>query len=157
MNDCIAKYCSLTKEFIINYWAQLTVVLGVIGYVLKTIFDFRLKHKELRLKYFYELKAKKIIEIYTKIVDLQMIIDRRKKGDGSSFESNIFKHRIDLDKYYCESSFYLTAKSEKAFKSFLEWLKFFEIKQMLIDDASIEFNFEKITKQLISEFKNEII
>ena len=146
----------MTKDFIINYWAQLTVVLGVIGYILKTIFDFRLKNKELRYKYFYDLKAKKIIEIYTKIVELQMIIDRRKKGNTTSFENNIFKHRIAFDKYYWESSFYLSAKSDRLLKSFLEWLKFFEIEHKL-DDPSIEFNFNKISKQLISEFRNEIV
>ena len=147
----------MTKEFIINYWSQLTVVLGVIGYILKTIFDFRLKNKELRFKYYYELKAKKIIEIYSKIVEIQIIIDRRKEGDNKSFEGNIFKNRIELDKYYWESSFYLTLKPEKAFKIFLEWLKFFETKQLLADDPTIEINFERVTRQLISEFKNEII
>lgn len=147
----------MTKEFIFNYWAQFTVVLGVFGYILKTIFDFRLKNKELRFKYYYELKAKKIIEIYSKIVEIQMVIDRRREGDSKSFESNIFKNRIELDKYYWESSFYLTPKSEKAFKSFLEWLKIFEVKQMLVDDPTIEINFEKVTRQLILEFKKEII
>lgn len=145
------------KEFIINYWSQLTVLLGLIGYILKTVFDFRIKSKELRFKYYYEIKAKKIIEIYAKVVELQVIIDRRKKGNATNFESNIFKHRIELDRYYWESSFYLTDKSEKAFKSFLEWLKFFEIEEMLKDDPSIEDNFHKATKNLISEFKNEII
>lgn len=135
----------------------MTVLLGVIGYILKTIFDYRLKNKELRFQFYYELKAKKILEIYSKVVELQMIIDRRKKDDSPSFESNIFKHRIELDRYYWESSFYLTDKSEKAFKKFLEWLKFFEVKQMLINDPSIEDNFHSLTQQLISEFKSEIV
>lgn len=132
-------------------------MLGVIGYILKTIFDFRIKNKELRFKYYYELKAKKIIEIYTKIVEIQMIIDRRKEGESKSFEGNIFKKRIELDKYYWESSFYLTPKSEKAFKTFLEWLKLYENTQMLLDDQTIEENFDRVTQQLISEFKNEIV
>ena len=147
----------MVKEFIVNYWSQLTVLIGSIGYILKTIYDFRLKNKELRHKYYYELKAKKVIEIYAKIVEIQMIIDRRKEDNSPSFESNIFKHRIELDKYYWESSFYLSGNSEKLFKAFLEGLKFFEIKQMIKDDPSIEVNFEAITQKLILEFKNEII
>jgi hypothetical protein len=145
------------KELIINYWSQLTVLLGVLGYTLKTIFDFRLKSKELRIRYYYELKAQKIIEIYVKVVELQMIVDRRKKGESSSFENNIFKHRIELDRYYWEISFYLTKKSESAFKIFLDWLKFFESKEMIADDPSIEDQFDKATKRLILEFKKEII
>ena len=147
----------MTEQFIVSYWSQLTVLIGLLGYILKTIFDYCLKNKELRFKYYYELKAKKILEIYCKIVELQIIIDRRKKDEAPSFESNIFKHRIELDKYNWESSFYLMPKSEKKFKTFLEWLKFFEVKEMLIEDPTIEKNFHLITKQLISEFKNEII
>ena len=85
-----------TKDFIVNYWSQLTVVLGIIGYILKTTFDYRLKNKELRFKYFYELKAKKVIEIYSKIVEIQMIIDRRRKDESNSFENTFLKEDLNL-------------------------------------------------------------
>ncbi len=147
----------MNANFIINYWSQLTVLLGLLGYILKTISDYRLKEREVRSRYYYELKASKILEIHSRIVELQMIIDRRKKEDSVSFEANICKHRIELDKYYWESSFFLTPTSEKAFKTFLEWLKFFELKQMLVDDPMIEKKFHLVTRQLVADFKNEII
>lgn len=146
----------MTKDFIVNYWSQLTVLLGVIGYIFKTIFDYKLKVKELKFKHFYELKAKKVVELYSKIVEIQMIVDRRKKGDTPSFENNIFKQRIELDKYFWESTFYLSPKAEKAFKDFLEWLKFFEVKEMIIEDPNIELKFDQLTQTLIAEFKNDI-
>lgn len=42
-------------NLIINYWAQLTVIRGIIGYIIKAILDYRIKNKELKFKYFYEL------------------------------------------------------------------------------------------------------
>jgi len=35
-------------DFIVKYWAQLTVLIGVIGYALKGLFDFRLKKLEIK-------------------------------------------------------------------------------------------------------------
>lgn len=44
-------------NLIINYWAQLFVILGIIG----SILDYRIKNKELKFKYLYKIKLKKII------------------------------------------------------------------------------------------------
>lgn len=144
-------------QFITNYWAQLTVILGIISYILKTIFDYKLKNKEIRLKYFYDIKSSKIIELYTKIVEIQMIIDRRKTGDAKTFEGNIFRNRIELDKYYWESEFYFSKKTQKSFKHFLEWLKYFESKELMAENPQIVNEFRKITDSLVKEFKSEVI
>lgn len=143
-------------NFIINYWAQLTVVLGVFGYIFKIVFDYKLKKKEIRLKYFYELKSAKIIELYNKVVEIQMIIDRRKTDDAKTFESNIFKNRIALDKYYWESELYFSGKTQQSFRHFLEWLKYFELKEHKTKNPEIESEFRNITESLVREFKNEI-
>lgn len=143
-------------SFIINYWAQLTVILGIVGYILKTIFDYKLKEKEIRTKYFYELKSAKIIELYNKIVQIQMIIDRRKTDDAKTFESNIFRNRIALDRYYWESELYFSVKTQKSFRHFLEWLKYFESKELIAENPEIKSEFRDITESLIKEFKNEI-
>jgi hypothetical protein len=143
-------------ELVAEYWAQITLILGVIGYIIKTILDNRLKNKELKFKYFYEIKSAKIIELYTKIVEIQMIIDRKKKGEGNSFEGNVFKNRIALDKYYWESHFYFSEKTKKSFHQYLEWLMYFESKELMTENPEIEFQFDKITKSLIKEFKKEI-
>lgn len=141
---------------ITEFWAQVTVLLGVLGYILKVILDNRLKSKELRYRYFYEIKSSKIIELYTKIVELQMVIDRRKRGEHKTFEGNVFKHRVEFDKYYWESYFYFSKKTQKAFHLYLKWLKFFESKAMMNENPEIEFQFKKITNILIKEFKNEV-
>jgi hypothetical protein len=141
---------------IFEYWSQITVLIGAIGFLLKTIFEFKLKNKELKFKYFYELKSQKIIELYTKIVEIQMIIDRRKKDDAPTFESNMFQKRRALDKYYWESEFYFSVNTKKIFRKFMEWLPMFESKEIMIESPEIETNFEKITKILINEFKKEI-
>lgn len=146
----------MLKTFIINYWAQFTVIIGLIGYILKTTLDYSLKTKELKYKYFYELKGKKIIELYTKVVEIQMIIDREKKDDCPTFENNVTKNRLQLDKLYWESTFYLGKKSELAFKDFLQWLKFFEVREMIEEDPKIANSFEKATHSLITELKSEM-
>lgn len=146
----------MSKDYILNYWSQLTVILGVISYIFKIFLDYKFKIKESKFKYLYELKAKKIIELYSKIVEIQMIVDRKNEGDTPSFENNIYKHRIELDKYYWESNFYLSSKTKKAFKNFLEWLKFFESKNIMSKDPQIELKFKQLTDILISEIKIEI-
>ncbi|MBO4234795.1 hypothetical protein FO675_10945 [Riemerella anatipestifer] len=143
-------------KFIAEYWSQITVIIGSFGFILKTIFEYRLKTKELKFKYFYELKSQKIIELYSKIVEIQMIIDRRKKDDAPSFETNMFRKRIGLDKHYWESEFYFSENTKKIFRHFLSWLKMFESKEIMVESPEIESNFEKITKILINEFKKEI-
>lgn len=143
-------------EFISNYWSQITVLLGVLGYIIKTILDNKFKTKELKFKYFYEIKSAKIIELYSKIVEIQMIIDRKKKGDGNTFEGNVFRNRIALDKFYWESHFYFSEKTKNSFHQYLEWLKYFESKELMKENPEIEFQFDKITKILIDEFKREI-
>lgn len=143
-------------KYIFEYWSQITVLIGAIGFLLKTIFEFKLKSKELKFKYFYELKSQKIIELYAKIVQIQMIIDRRKKDDAPTFEINIFQKRIALDKYYWESEFYFSERTKKIFRIYMEWLPMFESKEIMIESPEIETTFHKITGTLISEFKREI-
>jgi hypothetical protein len=144
-------------KFISEYWSQIVVLIGAIGFLLKIIFEYRFKNKELRFKYFYEIKSQKIIDLYSKIVEIQMIVDRRKKDNEISFETNMFKKRKDLDKYYWESEFYFNEKTKLIFRNFMEWLVIFESKEILIEKPEIERTFEKITQILINEFKKEII
>jgi len=140
---------------IFDYWSQITVVIGAVGFILKTIFEYRFKNKELKFKYFYELKAQKIIETYSKVVEIQMIVDRHKKGDAGSFETNMFQKRIALDKFYWESEFYFSEDTKKIFRHFMEWLPLFEIKEIR-QESDAEENFRKVTNILIREFKREI-
>lgn len=140
---------------LVNYWSQITVLIGVFGYILKSIFDYKIKDKELRSKYFYELKAAKIIELYSKIVEIQMIIDRGKGGE--KFGNNIFRQRIELDKFFWESKFYFKKNTQEYLRVFLENLKFFESKEILTEFPTIEDDFRLITDALLQEFKNEIL
>jgi len=144
-------------EFITNYWSQLTVILGLIGYILKSIFDYRIKNKELRTKYFYELKASKLIDLHSIIVKIQMLIDRRKGGIGKEFEKNVFEKRIQLDKHFWESQFYFDSKTQKSFQLFLDYLKYFENENFMLENPETEFQFNQITQALLKEFKNEIL
>ena len=141
---------------VLEYWAQITVLLGTCGFILKTILESRYKTKELKFKYFFEIKFKKIIEIYSKIVEIQMIIDRRKTGGERCFETNMFKKRIALDQFYWESDFYLSDNTKKIFRHFLKWLPMFEQDEIIKDSPEIETQFEEITNVLIAEFRKEI-
>lgn len=87
-------------EILIKYWSQFALLLGLIGFILKTIFDYKIKNKELRNKFFYELKAQKIIELYKSIVEIQMIIDRQ---SGEEMRRKMFTKRIQLDTFFWES------------------------------------------------------
>lgn len=53
-------------EVFIKYWAQIAVLLAIIGYILQAIFNYRLKKKEI----FFSLYAKSKIDAYTNFIEL---------------------------------------------------------------------------------------
>ena len=145
-----------SMEFLLSYWSQITVLLGVLGYTLKIIFENRFKNKELRFKNFYELRSTKITDLHTKIVEIQIILDRKKGSEELCLESNILQKRIGLDKFYWESQLYFSTKTQKVFYQYLEWLKYFENKNLVKENPEIELHFNKITESLMKEFRREI-
>ncbi len=58
-------------EYIAANWSQLSVLLGLIGYILKSIFDFILKKKEIKFIKLHELRAGKISEIFRSLANME--------------------------------------------------------------------------------------
>ncbi|SEG01590.1 hypothetical protein SAMN05421847_1296 [Halpernia humi] len=143
-------------RFIAEYWSQITVVIGVIGFIVKTLLDYKIKIREHRSKYFYEIKAKKILELYDNLIKIQIIIDRKSKGEFQSFEQNIFAKRKELDKYYWESSLYLSNKTKHSFDNTLKMLKLFESKGFMTEFPKFEKAYQSLIDLLKKEFKNQI-
>lgn len=63
-------------EFIIEYWSQLAVLLGVIGYLLKTIFDFIIRKREIKFIKLHELRAEKISAIFHSLTNMEQSFDQ---------------------------------------------------------------------------------
>lgn len=143
-------------EIIANYWSQITVIIGIFGFTLKALLDYQIKLKEHRSKYFYELKAKKILEVYDSLIKIQIVIDRKSKGEFQSFEQNIYSKRKELDKYFWESNLYFSNKTKKSFDNILKMLKLFEKKEFIAEFPEFEKAFQSLIDLIKKEFKNEI-
>jgi hypothetical protein len=142
-------------EILTKYWSQALLAFGIIGYFIKAFFDSRFRKKELRQKYFYEVKAKKIIELHEKIVEIQMIIDR--EPEDEKFGSKIYSKRMALDRFYWDSKFYFAHSTQDFFKVFLSNLMLLESKALIKDIPNFEHQFDLITDLLLKEFKKEIL
>ncbi|RVU90327.1 hypothetical protein EH230_05090 [Flavobacterium columnare] len=142
-------------DFFIKYWSQIAVIIGLIGYVLKTIFDYKIRNRELRNKYFYELKAKKIIELHSELVEIKIFIDRKSYTEG--FHQEVFRKRKALDKYYWESQLYFNKKTQLAFTNFIQGVSYYEIKDFEKEYPNFENDYYLFNKLLLKEFKKEIL
>lgn len=142
-------------DFFIRYWSQVAVIIGLIGYVLKTIFDYKIRNRELRNKYFYDLKAKKIIELHSELVEIKMMIDRLQYTEG--FHSELLNRRKALDKYFWDGQLFFSKRTLFAFENFTASIMMYEIKDMEKEYPSMHKNYDIFNKLLLQEFKNEIL
>ncbi|MFD2564323.1 hypothetical protein [Aquimarina rubra] len=97
----------------------------------------------------------KIIEIHNKIVEIQILIDRQMYNND--FKQKVFKQRKSLDKFYWESKFYFTERTQELFDVFLEGLMSFEVDIPGEDTLETQIIFTDINRELLEEFKTEII
>lgn len=142
-------------DFFIKYWSQIAVIIGLIGYVLKTIFDYRIRNRELRNKYFYELKAKKIIELHSELVEIKIMIDRSQYTEG--FHKELLSRRKALDKYYWDGQLFFNKKTQSAFNLFIQGISYYEIKDFDKEYPNMENEYNLFNKLLLKEFKKEIL
>ena len=61
-------------EYLVKHWAQIVVIIGAFGFLLKLILDYKFKTKELRYRYFYEKKAAKIVVMHEEIVVIKSLL-----------------------------------------------------------------------------------
>jgi hypothetical protein len=105
-------------EFIIQNWSQLIILLGALGYILKTTFDFLLKKKEIKFIKLHELRAVKISAIFQSLAEMEHSFDRylSQVHDLASLEAekkllctarasvNGFKKMIHINELYFDKS-----------------------------------------------------
>jgi len=61
-------------KFIVTYWAQITILLFGIGYVIKQIIAYFIKLKEIKFNTFHVKRANLIREIYRELIALMELI-----------------------------------------------------------------------------------
>lgn len=109
-------------ELITENWPQLTVFFGVIGgvmgYILKAIFNFLLRKKEIEFTRLHELRAEKIGLIFQSLADMEHSFNRylsqvhnlhSLEAEKSLFDTaraslNDFKKMIHANELYFEQS-----------------------------------------------------
>jgi hypothetical protein len=61
-------------KFLSDNWAQIVVVIGAIGYIIKTILDFQVKKKEIRFAYIYQEKSGAFHQFFLSYQDFISIV-----------------------------------------------------------------------------------
>ncbi len=62
-------------EFIIKYWAQATVLIFGIGYVIKVILEFYIKKKEIKFNFLHKERAEVIKQLHLDIMEMSKEIE----------------------------------------------------------------------------------
>lgn len=62
-------------KFLIEYWSQATVLLFAIGYILRVIFDFYIKKKEIKFNFIHKERAEVIKQLNLDIIELSKEIE----------------------------------------------------------------------------------
>jgi len=62
-------------EFLNKYWAQATVVIFAIGYVIKVILEFYIKKKEIKFNFLHTQRAEVIKQLHIDIVEMAKEIE----------------------------------------------------------------------------------
>ncbi|MBL7113101.1 MAG: hypothetical protein ISS19_14285 [Bacteroidales bacterium] len=116
-------------DFLSQYWSQIALLLGIFGYIIKIIFEARVKIKEIKFSHLHLLRTKEIKEFYLSFLDVE---DMLKRYNARAFSIT------NLDEtFYLEKDLKINS-----FKKNLESLK-------LIIDKSKSNNLES----LINEFQ----
>jgi hypothetical protein len=85
-------------EYIIANWAQVSVLLAVAGYILKAIFDFRYKKREISFSYFSKEKMKAAVSFLQEYAAMAFYLSssfnlldiREKIRDGEFTDDRVF-------------------------------------------------------------------
>ena len=62
-------------EFLIKYWAQATVLIFAIGYVIKVILEFYIKKKEIKFNFLHKERAEVIKQLHLYIIEMSKEIE----------------------------------------------------------------------------------
>lgn len=62
-------------EFIIKYWAQATLFILAIGYVIKVILEFYIKKKEIKFNFLHKERAEVIKQLHLDIIQMSKEIE----------------------------------------------------------------------------------
>lgn len=63
-------------EYITNYWSQVSIVIFAIGYVIKTLWEVRLKEQEIKFNFIHSKRAEVIKDLYTNFSKLSKEVEK---------------------------------------------------------------------------------
>lgn len=158
-----------TIKFITDNWAQIVVVLGALGYIVKVVFDFRLKKFEIKYDLLFKLQTEKIkvfIESYDNYYNA-LVEDVYKVVGGSMLLISFNSNMDDLNSIMLKNSFecrvYFSDNQSEMFFKISNECRFLKHKVLKIAATSdeletkfdnIEFaldNFQIVIKPVISK------
>lgn len=63
-------------KFIVTYWTQFTALILAIGYVIKVIFEFYIKTKEIKFNFIHKERAEIIKQLHLDLIELSKEVEK---------------------------------------------------------------------------------
>jgi len=153
-------------EFLTKNWAQITVMLGAIGYVLKVFFDFRIKKLEIKFGLLFSQKTtefQKFIELYDKYV-AQLIKESFGFVYGTSlpdeYDKIVKTHHEQISLSISHLRIYLSKRDKEVLFSILNSMSLMDVSIKKVKNSDIEQSTKsELLSTLLLDFqkKNEEI
>ncbi|MDM1397124.1 hypothetical protein HX049_08040 [Myroides odoratimimus] len=149
-------------KIILDNWSQVTVVIGAIGFLLKTIFDRKSKQIEIRTTVFYERKFNQIEKINKALIDfskpINHLINLMTNGCQLSAGFTITTSKISNSHFELVTELetlklYLSKYSKEEIDKYIQI-----VKKIYMTSISINTKYNENTDNLINEshLRNEL-
>lgn len=159
-------------EYLIKYWSQVTVVIFAIGYLLKVIFEFKIKKEEIKFDFIHKERAAVIKQLHldlthlSKDISLMYMAHELKainQGPTNEERKKLFHQivklngkiydTITLNKIYFPETFF--SQFDNLFKNVNDNFILTSLdKNVLLNDENNEYIFND-SQKFLNYFKNE--
>jgi hypothetical protein len=146
-------------DFISNNWSQLTVIIGILSYIVKQYFNYRLKKQELNYKHVLDNRIKEFKEFYKVFFELKNEIEQFgfQMEFGKHDQDDFYKYRNSINQLFNEIElpirtlrFYLSEEDKTNIDNLKQILldsrKILSVNSRRTSDNRIEVNWDEVGK-----------
>lgn len=151
-------------DFLTANWSQITVIIGALGYLLKLIFDFNIRKKEIKFEYLYKEKASSFQDFLISYQAFQSLLTTQaysyKYGNSTfqDFESTMNQSKAILNEKLNALYMYCTQNEKEGLFAILNSCTFvlFEINKNETEEVEriLQANTKKSNKIIDKFIKN---
>ena len=147
------------KDLIINYWSQIVILIGAIGYLLKLFFNFVIKKKEIKFTIFQKLRNEEVKSFYISFLEFEEILKQynARAFNGYNLDERFYdKLELSYKNLILDFSSLKLISNKKHFEEIDNYLnKLFEVKSRTSisdNDLRVGFDTKESSKRLDEDY-----